>query len=242
MRAKETVLLHPVSTQRASEAIFKQIWELIMAGKLKPGDKLPSERTLMEMLHRSRPTIREALRLLESAELIHITPGSGGATVMEPSDSSVKHALENLIAIRDVDKSELLEYRKLNEIAAAGWAAQRRTPEDLENLYRCAKETDWDTIAADKFVLADFGFREILVQAGHNHLGIIVDSVLHRLVYDLLQTSFLGAGENLQQQIRKKVIESHFRICKAIEEQDSTNAERFMCQHIEIFSVQVDNA
>jgi DNA-binding FadR family transcriptional regulator len=57
----------PFATQRASEVIYEQIRELIISGQLKPSDRLPSERTLMEMYHRSRPTIREALRMLESS-------------------------------------------------------------------------------------------------------------------------------------------------------------------------------
>ena len=65
----------PVVTQKASKVIFDQIREWIVAGDLKPGDKLPSERTLMNMLQRSRPTVREALRMLEHAGLIQIIPG-----------------------------------------------------------------------------------------------------------------------------------------------------------------------
>ena len=55
----------PIGGGRASEAIYDQLRELITSGVLKPGDRLPSERAMMEQLHRSRPTIREALRMLE---------------------------------------------------------------------------------------------------------------------------------------------------------------------------------
>ena len=51
---------------------------MILSGELKKGDRLPSERSMMTMLQRSRPTIREALRMLERAELIKTIPGSGG--------------------------------------------------------------------------------------------------------------------------------------------------------------------
>ena len=63
----EANLFRPVETKRASEAIFDQIKDLIMRGKLRPGDRLPSERSMIEMFQRSRPTIREALRMLERA-------------------------------------------------------------------------------------------------------------------------------------------------------------------------------
>ena len=74
----------PVVTQKACGIIYDQIRSMIVAGDLSPGDKLPSERALMSMMQRSRPTIREALRMLENAGLIQIIPG-GGAVVREPS-------------------------------------------------------------------------------------------------------------------------------------------------------------
>ena len=49
----------PIGEGRASEAIYGQLRALITSGVLKPGDRLPSERAMMEQLHRSRPTIRE---------------------------------------------------------------------------------------------------------------------------------------------------------------------------------------
>ena len=55
----------PVKTRRASEEIYLQLREFILSGQLKPGDRLPSERAMMAQLNRSRPTIREALRMLE---------------------------------------------------------------------------------------------------------------------------------------------------------------------------------
>ena len=73
------VALAPVETKRASEVIFEQIREMILSGQLKPGDRLPSEKSLMEMLKRSRPTVREALRMLEHAGFIRTIPGSNGA-------------------------------------------------------------------------------------------------------------------------------------------------------------------
>ena len=73
----------PIGGGRASEAIYDQLRELITSGVLKPGDRLPSERAMMEQLHRSRPTIREALRMLEQGGYVASTHGASGAVVQE---------------------------------------------------------------------------------------------------------------------------------------------------------------
>lgn len=75
----------PVKTRRASEEIYLQLREFILSGQLKPGDRLPSERAMMAQLNRSRPTIREALRMLEQGGYIASTHGAPGAVVQEPS-------------------------------------------------------------------------------------------------------------------------------------------------------------
>ena len=69
----------PVKTRRASEEIYLQLREFILSGQLKPGDRLPSERAMMTQLNRSRPTIREALRMLEQGGYIASTHGAPGA-------------------------------------------------------------------------------------------------------------------------------------------------------------------
>ena len=73
----------PIKARRASEDIYAQLRDLITSGALKPGDRLPSERAMMEQLQRSRPTIREALRMLEQGGYVASTHGASGAVVQE---------------------------------------------------------------------------------------------------------------------------------------------------------------
>lgn len=67
----------PVYKTRASRAIEEQLRELIAGGQVKSGDRLPSERDLARALGVARPTLREALRILEFAGLLHVRPGTG---------------------------------------------------------------------------------------------------------------------------------------------------------------------
>ena len=75
-------LFTPAKTQRASEAIYNQIYPMIVSGELKPGDRLPPERELAEMFQRSRPVVREALRMLQQDGLLVTSVGSTGGAVI----------------------------------------------------------------------------------------------------------------------------------------------------------------
>ena len=86
--AGPSVTFQPAATKRASEIIYEQVREMIVKGKLKPGDRLPNERAMMEMFQRSRPTVREALRMLERSGYIRTSAGSNGAVVTEPGGNN----------------------------------------------------------------------------------------------------------------------------------------------------------
>ena len=82
MEARE-LHIHLDPGKRASDDIYEQLRALITSGALKPGDRLPSERAMMAELQRSRPTIREALRMLEQGGYVASTHGASGAVVQE---------------------------------------------------------------------------------------------------------------------------------------------------------------
>ena len=88
-------LFTPAKTQRASEAIYNQIYPKIISGELRPGDRLPPERELAEMFQRSRPVVREALRMLQQEGLIETAVG----TPVEMADlNDAKHCADLLLA------------------------------------------------------------------------------------------------------------------------------------------------
>ncbi|WP_181995574.1 GntR family transcriptional regulator [Clostridium sp. AM58-1XD] len=90
------VMFTPFNTVKASKVVYNQILEKIISQELKPGDCLPSERELIEVFNRSRPTIREALRMLESDGLITIQPGTH-SIVNKISTSTVETPLWLLV-------------------------------------------------------------------------------------------------------------------------------------------------
>jgi DNA-binding FadR family transcriptional regulator len=121
---------HAVQKTRASLQIVDQARDLITRGDLKPGDRLPSERKLAEILGVGRTTVREALRTMESLGLVEVRPGEG--TFL--ADPTARRRPE-LLGTDGVDswstQLNLLELRAVLEPPLAGLAARRATPEHL---------------------------------------------------------------------------------------------------------------
>src|SRR5271166_4682135 len=101
-----------VRRHKVYEAVAEQIERLILE-KLKPGDKLPSERELAEMLQVSRSSIRDAIRSLELLGLVEPRQGAG-TIVCEPVDASMKPFTEALRHRKEL-VGELLDFRKMLE-------------------------------------------------------------------------------------------------------------------------------
>ena len=136
----------PIGGGRASEAIYDQLRELITSGVLKPGDRLPSERAMMEQLHRSRPTIREALRMLEQGGYVASTHGASGAVVQELTIDGVEQPLSAMLQLNQISLEELGEYRAVNDGTIAGWAT--RSSRATSSRPTCANGSSRPTRAA----------------------------------------------------------------------------------------------
>lgn len=238
--SKESVIhLAPVATTRASQAIYEQIVQLIISGRLQPGDRLPSERQMMEMMQRSRPTIREALRMLERNGLIQIVPGSSGAIVAAPSVASVEEPLENLLNMSQLGNHELLEYRELNEMATVAWAAERRTDADLAHIRKHLEAFSNTTDNFSEFARYDISFHQAIAEAGHNRVATMVDKVLHRLVLNILQQAYERKDSAQQQLMMAEILASHQSIYDAIAAGDADLARRTMRSHMRMFEKDV---
>lgn len=234
-------LLKPVVTKRASEAIFAQIRDLIISGRLRPGERLPSERDMMDMLGKSRPPIREALRMLENAGLIKSIPGSGGAIVQQLDTSSVSEPLSNMLALSSITKDELLEYRRLNDVTFAGWAAQRRTKEDIDALERNLEKMSTTLDDLESFVPCDIEFHKLIAEAGKNSFAKIVTAVISASVMSLLTTSFADVEEKQGRWQRENVLRAHRKIFDAIKAGDARAAREATREHMRGFETDFKN-
>jgi GntR family transcriptional repressor for pyruvate dehydrogenase complex len=131
-----------------SKKVVDHIRELIATGQLKSGDKLPAERDLVDMMNVSRPTIREAFKILSAMGFIKIKPGHG-VFVAEYSDRIDN--LASFLFLQTDTIHELFEVRKILETETASWAAKRGTADFLEQIHAKTNEVYRKVIVDKQF-------------------------------------------------------------------------------------------
>ena len=120
---------------RLSQEVEKQLKLSILEGRYAPGEKLPSERELVEQFQVSRGTVREALRSLQRSGLTHIKRGlNAGAYVCEPNSETITESFQNLVQMGKVNFSHLIDARLYLEPRTAAFVAKIRTSADVDRL------------------------------------------------------------------------------------------------------------
>ena len=134
-------MLKPAKQKRIAEDIARQLEQAIINHRLKPGDKIQTEREMQKTFQSSRGTIREALGLLRQKGLIETRRGiQGGAYVKAIGVEHASEGLAFLIKYRKVSFQQLAEFREAVESLAASLSVERVTPKDIEELKFLLKE------------------------------------------------------------------------------------------------------
>lgn len=121
------------------ERLAQRLRQMVVGGELAPGDPLPNEAELATVFGVSRASVREALRVLSSQRLVETRRGSlGGSFIASPRTGDFTEILTAGIGLLTRTSSmtvdDLLEARELLEVPAAGLAAERRTPQQIDDL------------------------------------------------------------------------------------------------------------
>jgi GntR family transcriptional repressor for pyruvate dehydrogenase complex len=158
------------------EAIDK-IKQMIISGRVRPGEKLPREADLAAELGLSRNSLREAVKALSLINVLDVRQGDGTyATSLAPS--LLLEALSFIVDFhRDDTVLEFLEIRRILEPAATALAAARMPDEDRVELGKVLDAAD-ASAPVDEFVAADMEFhRLIAVGSGNSVLASLVDNI-----------------------------------------------------------------
>ena len=130
----------PVKSRKISQRIAQQIKSAILNGMMKPGDRLPPERELVQKFQASRISVREALKGLEASGLLTIKPGSG-VFVAEANSKPLSESFPSILRIQKTSINDLTEARIILEPNIASLASERMTNEDLLKLEQNIQET-----------------------------------------------------------------------------------------------------
>lgn len=218
--------VRPATNEGVAQSVVNRILDLIRTGMLRAGDRLPSERELIEILNISRPSLREALRALSMLGVIDTRHG-GGAFVTDLEARTLLRPLDFFLSLSPSNLSDAFESRRIVELEIVRKAAVQGTQADIDDLN--------GMIAAHEKVLEDpVGFR-ILDSRFHARLSAAAGNVvLERIAYGLYNMGLdirrvaTGNLANIRQSFG-----DHIRIVAAITARDGERAAVEMGIHLD---------
>lgn len=216
----------PIKQERLSEKIANQIKELIIEGKIRPGERLPPERKLMEQFGVSRPSLREAIKTLTGMGLLEFTSGNrmkirhlAAKQVVEPFSHLLSEDVQTLY--------DLIEVRKGIETWNAYYAAQRAIEDtDIQRLDKsitimeALNLEDTDSLSSE-----DADFHMAIAKATHNKIQ------MHMMfsIYEILRKHICLNFEKIS---FKLVLEQHSQIVEEIKNRRPDGAHEAMLIHL----------
>lgn len=224
----------------ASEQIALEIRRYLGEHRLRPGDRLGTEKELATAFGVSRPTLREALQRLAGARLIRAAKGPGGgifvaSTPNEGMGRNVSESIATMLETDSVSLSELVVARIHLEVPLAGLAAQNATTETAAQLESAIAEAEGNDPASQEFRLADTRFHDVIAAtAGNELLRAFTEWIL-----DVLQPSLINAiGSRVD---GDAILAQHRAILRAIRRREARAAERAMRRHLDYVLELVDS-
>jgi GntR family transcriptional repressor for pyruvate dehydrogenase complex len=216
-------------TPKLAEAIAEHIERLILEGVLRPGEKLASERDLAERLEVSRPSLRDALEMLEKRGLLAT---SREGTRVTQFLSGLTDPLAGLLQSNEQVTADYFEYRAAVERTAAGLAAVRATAPERQAIRECLAEmaAAHEVQDADREAEADIVLHRLIYAASHNlvilHVMRAFSEMLRRDIF-FNRTSLFA-----QAPFRDALLAQHKAIGEAVVAGDPDAAERAIHEHL----------
>ncbi len=226
-----TNLYRSVKTAKVSELILEQLKSSILDGTMKPGDRVPSERELVEWFQASRVSVREALHRLEATGFISTRHGQG-AFVAEMTSKPVSESLSSILKIQKATINDLTAARLIFEPNIAELACEKITPEGLLKLEENIQATE-RTLKTDPAIALEHNFRfhSLLAEITGNPVLTLIMKAISDVCKEWM--SQFG-GEDLQKRslVDANAILEHKNILKAISERNRKKANKEMLKHI----------
>lgn len=220
--------LSQIEVLRSPAILARELRRQILSNDLPVGSPLPSEKDLMAQTGLSRSSVREALRILETENLVTTRPGRyGGAVANRPNDESLGRSISLFAQGQKVNVNSLLQARVELEPSLAALAAQNRTQDDLLNIDECTVRLEAAFDDLPRFLEENVNWHIAVATASHNELLRAFMVSISTIIYKAT------AIENFTtEEVRQQVMHAHSRIEDAIKKQDAIAARRRMTRHL----------
>jgi GntR family transcriptional regulator, transcriptional repressor for pyruvate dehydrogenase complex len=208
----EPELFSRVSVGRISEIIVEQIRLLMRQGQLKPGDRLPPERDLCERFGVSRVTVREALRMLESAGLVEIRVGEG---------------LADLLTLSVISAVDVTEVRSILEVGIVPLVCERATEDDITALEKICERSEAALRNGEYTMDISQEFHIRVAQSTHNPaLEMMLESFRGPILMSLRE------ARQIAPEMGGLGTKEHEQFIEAVRRRDCEDAARIMRDHL----------
>lgn len=221
-----------IRVPKTAELVASQIRNRIIRGQLKADEALPSEATLMDDFHISRPTLREAFRILESEGLISVRRGArGGARVHVPDTDTAARYAGFVLQSRNATVADVMQARVIVESPAAGIVARRRDRVSCARKLRVWVDemaAQLDTpIWAEKF----HEFNRMLVAMTGNETLVLLTAMLEN-IGDAATADYVRTTHAEDVKLAHRAQRTRYVLLDLIEAGDADVAEELWRKHL----------
>lgn len=227
-----------VRSPKTAELVARTLRRMVVDGQLKDGDFLPHEAELITHFNVSRPTLREAVRVLESERLVEVRRGSRtGAKVRVPGPEIVARPAGLLLALSGATLADVMAARTMLEPPAARLLAEEGSTEAHAELRRLVEEVPRAYEAGALASASAQLHRRMVELSGNATLGIIA-GMLHEIGERHTAAAILGADSTnkVAKAEYARLIKSYVRIADLVEARKGTEAEAHWRRHMEAAS------
>ncbi|MES2986374.1 MAG: GntR family transcriptional regulator [Pseudomonadota bacterium] len=221
---------------KAAERVAAELRREIATGNLRPGDRLHSERQLQEQFEISRPTLREALRMLESESLIEVTRGQhGGARVKALDIAVVARQVGVCLQLDGVTLQDVWQARMLIEPSAAGLLTEqgsRAAMQEMAANIAAAREAMNNPV---EYATLTTRFSLILTEYCGNRtihvLSMLIQDIVRRQHVDVTVRTYAKEGVD---RLRTANIRGREKMLEIVQSGDAAAAEAYWRKHLEV--------
>ena len=213
-----------IKRESTLEVIVQQIKDQIKKGILKPGEKLPSERKLADLLRVSRASIREAIQALAFSGYLEVIQGKGTyiLEIATQYDEIVKFFSE----FSNYSLDYLMEARIMLEGEFARLAALNASQEEIDVIERVFNEIV-KSKDLNSFVVKDLKFHLTIAKATHNPIMNGIMKIIGEMLYKETQKII-----EISKDTRVNTIETTRNLVQAIKQRNAEQAKELMSEHI----------
>lgn len=225
-----------IRTPKTAELVARKLRSMIVDGELKDGDHLPHEAELMEHFSVSRPTLREAVRVLEAERLVEVRRGSrSGARVCVPGPEVVARPASLLLELSGATVADVYTAREAVEPAAARLLAETGSEEAFDELERIVDEAIPSSYATGTFGQAAARFHLRMVQLAGNATLALIAGMLHEIYerHTVNVTKDRPGGGSYEENY-KLFVRSQRKLIKLLRARDGDGAFIHWQKHMEV--------